>query len=144
MVLIYLYVSVEGRLVIPWTVASMNESISFAQLFEKLQAGTTETFEQYAGNPQQHSVVSPRSEKEHSILLTGILLLDDVCSQFGSFVKLLCDVANLQMEATTSISTTAMRNAFDVLMRSQAALFQRHRFPQKIYSHNKKMSFSMI
>lgn len=44
MVLIYLHVSVEGRPIIPWTVASMNEGISFLQLFETLWAGTIGIF----------------------------------------------------------------------------------------------------
>ena len=44
MVLIYLNVSVEGHPIIPWTVASMNEGISFIQLFENLLAGTIGIF----------------------------------------------------------------------------------------------------
>ena len=36
------------------------------------------------------------------------LPLDEVCSQFGSSVKLLCDTQ--QMELATSTSTIAMRN----------------------------------
>ena len=47
--------------------------------------------------------------------------LDEACSQFGLFVKLLCQTT----EPALSTSTIAVRNAFDVLMRSQAALSQR-------------------
>ena len=44
------------------------------------------------------------------------LQLDEVCSHFGSFVKLLCDTQ--EFEPATSTAQTTMRNAFDVLMQS--------------------------
>ena len=53
-------------------------------------------------------------------------------------MKLLCDTE--QVEPAMSTSTIAMRNAFDVLMRSQATLSRRDKLPQKIDSRNKKGS----
>ena len=51
-------------------------------------------------------------------------------------MKLLCDTQ--EFEPATSTTQTTMRNAFQVLMQSQAARSQRDKLPQKIDCRNKK------
>jgi len=58
-----------------------------------------------------HIAVSPSHEKSREgayNIVDKFLPLDEVCSQFGLFVKLLCDTQ--QMEPAMSTSTIAMRN----------------------------------
>ena len=134
-----LQVSVEGRTVITRTIAYLIDRVSFAQQLERLRAGSVPTFEQYARSLQlcrlrQCSVANSR-EGPFSIV-EKFLQLDEVCLQFGSFMKLLCDTQEL--ESATSTTGIAMRNAFGVLMQSQAALSQRVKLPPKIGSHYKK------
>ena len=76
------------------SIVSVNESISFTQLFDNFRAGSISTFEQYAQSLQQcHltqcSVVKSR-EGPFSIV-DKCLLIDEVCTHFGSFVKFVCD-----------------------------------------------------
>ena len=66
---------IQGRPVIPWTVVSISESISFAQMFEKLRAGAIGTLEKYAGSLQQCQLTQCGIAKDHSRLLTGYYYL---------------------------------------------------------------------
>ena len=130
MVLVCLHVSAKGRPVIPWTIVSVNESISFVQLFENLRAGSISTFEQYAQNLQQCHLTQCSVAKSRDgpfNIVDKCLQLDDVCSIFGSYVKLLCDTQDFEPATLTTQTTT--RNAFAVLMQSQAALSQADQLP---------------
>ena len=119
--------SVEGRPVIPWTVASVNDSISFLQLFERLRVGTIGTFEQYAGSLQQYHLTQcnvVKSREGTFNIVDKFLPLDEVCSQFGSFVKPLCDTQRVEPATATSTTRPTLRSAFNMLIRSQAVLSQ--------------------
>lgn len=138
MVLICLQVSVEGHPVILWTVASVNKSISFAQLLENLRAESVSTFEQYVRSLQQCQLMQCSiSTSQGPFNVIDKFLPLEVCVRA---CKLLCDTE--WVEPATSTSTIAMRNAFDVLMQSQATLSWRDKLPQKTDSHKKKSLFN--
>ena len=116
MVLLCLLVSAKAHPVIPWTIVSVNETISFAQLFdwEYLYLRTI------CPKPTAMSRVVSRDGPFN--IVDKCLQLDEVCSHFGLFVKLLCDTQ--EFEPAMSTAQTTMRKAFDVLMQSQAARSQ--------------------
>ena len=75
MVLVCLSVAVDGAVVVPWTVCSMEPGISFTQLFKKLQAGSIDFFQPYAGKLQQCLKAASRNPKKlRSVLLTSSYL----------------------------------------------------------------------
>ena len=100
-------------------------------------------FQPYARSLQQCELTQCSVTKSRDgtfNIVDKFLQLDEVCSQFGFFVKLLCQI----LEPASSTLTIAVRNAFDVLMRSQAALSQREKLPQNLRLVTKRISFSMI
>ena len=106
------YVSIKP--VIPWTVIGVPCGQSFAQLFSSLLSGRIEAFESYAsqlqGSRLQQSMVG--QTKENLVAVDSDLCVEDICGQFGSYVKL---VAEKDVGAPSQ-PTAGLRNAFEVLL----------------------------
>ena len=124
MVLTCLSVTVDGAIVIPWTVCCVDPGTSFSQLFEKLQAGSIELFQPYAAKLQHCEIsqgnVSKSKDTPFSIV-DKQLPVDEVCCQFGSYVKLSCTCCIEQQPSTLR----SLSNAFTILMSNQVAVSQR-------------------
>jgi len=93
MVLTCLSVVVDGALAIPWTVCSVQSGITFAQFFEKLKAGSIDLFRSYAGKLQQSELSQASIAKSKETPFNAVdkqLPVDEVCCQFGAYVKLSC------------------------------------------------------
>ena len=75
------------ELLLSWTVCCVDPGASFSQLFEKLQVGSIEL-------PQQHCEISQgnvsKSKDTPFSIVDKQLPVDEVCCQFGSYVKLSC------------------------------------------------------
>ena len=104
MVLTCLSITVDGAIVIPWTVCCVDPGTSFSQLFEKLQAGSIELLQPYAAKLQHCEIsqgnVSKSKDTPFSIV-DKQLPVDEVCCQFGSYVKLQTVDTTLTRDDTT-------------------------------------------
>ena len=137
MVLTCLSVVVDVALAIPWTVCSVQSAISFAQFFEKLKAGSTELFQSYAGKLQQSELSQASIAKSKETPFSAVdkqLPVDEVCCQFGAYVKLSCCKQPVAQPSTSR----PVSNAFAILMSNRAAISQSQRLPDRIDTRNKK------
>ena len=76
-------------------------------------------------------------EREAVMNLTDkFLRVDEVCSQFGTYVKLLCTANQPSTSTAVTLNLQPRRNDFDVLM--SAASSQQSKLPERISTHNKK------
>ena len=115
MVLTCLSIVVDGTLAIPWTVCSVQSGISFAQFFEKLKAGSIDLFQSYAGKLQQSELSQASIAKSKETPFSAVdkqLPVDEVCCQFGAYVKLSCckqpaaqPSTHLQVTVTQCVTT---------------------------------------
>ena len=82
-----------GRAVIPWTVTGTPVGTMFLALFDQFRAGALEAFAGYAPVLQRlglrQSFVG--SAKDSLVHVDYHLPIDDVCRQFGSYVRLVAE-----------------------------------------------------
>ena len=115
-----LSVTVDGAIVIPWTVCCVDPGTSFSQLFEKLQAGSIELFQPYAAK-LQHCEISQGNvskSKDTPFSIVDKQLPVEVCCQFGSYVKLSCTCCIEQQPSTSRshLQVTIIRCVLTVLV----------------------------
>ncbi len=106
-------------------------------LFEAIRSGSISSLGQHASQLQvcelkQCSVSSAR-EGPFSIV-DRYLIVTEVCSQFGSYVKLVCEGSS-----TIARSSMLVKNAFSVLMNSS----QVDELPKRIVAYNKRITSTM-
>ena len=78
MVLTCLSVTVDGAIVIPWTVCCVDLGTSFSQLFKKLQAGSIELFQPYAAKLQHCEYLKATSRNQRT--LVHIIIIPPACT----------------------------------------------------------------
>ena len=132
MALVCFCLTVNGALTIPWTICNVDPGLPFKSFYEKLCAGSLELFEQFASKLGATRLTSTFAgpAKDSLSAVDGKLPMDEVCRQFGSFVRLSCDKVEVGSASTTSDTDVPVRqNAFQVLMMNQRALSSRTTLP---------------
>ena len=120
MALVCLSVVLDGQLVISWTVFSVLLEETFFSLYEKLQAGSVELFQQFTAKLQwsRLSCAHVGAAKDSMSVVDNRLPIDEVCQQFGSFCRLhgeRQEVASTQAASQRPV----VLNAFQIMMASQ-------------------------
>ena len=130
-----------GQAVIPWTVTGIPVGTTFLALFDQLRAGALEAFAGHAPVLQRlglrQSFVG--SAKDSLVHVDYHLPIDDVCRQFGSYVRLIAEEEETVSSASTQSTKAPTRNAFESMMMSQRALSFQSQLPARIDApRNKK------
>ena len=132
MALVCFCLTVDGALTIPWTICNVDPGLPFKSFYEKLCAGSLELFEQFASKLGATRLTGTFAgpAKDSLSAVDGKLPMDEVCRQFGSFVRLSCDKVEVGSASTTSDTDVPVRqNSFQVLMMNQMALSSRTTLP---------------
>ena len=119
MALVCFCLTVNGALTIPWTICNVDPGLPFKSFYEKLCAGSLELFEQFASKLGATRLTSTFAgpAKDSLSAVDGKLPMDEVCRQFGSFVRLSCDKVEVGSASTTSDTDVPVRqNAFQVFL----------------------------
>ena len=111
----------------PWTITNLQPGISFLSLFEQLRAGSVSCFEQFAPRLQRHTLAQAflGPAKDGLVAVDSHLPADDVCKQFGSYVRLNC-------EEEAGAEAVPVQNAFQIMMANQRSLSRRSQLPARI------------
>ena len=118
-----------------WSIVSVGVEMTFTDLFDSVKAG------KYAIIPASEKLTP--SEIENVLVgadKTALSVVDqrlhvvEVTAQFGSYVKF---VVKCEDKLQAISSSVVMRNAFDIIRKSQQELSQR-RLPQRLLERTKK------
>ena len=135
MALVCLSVVLDGQPIISWTVFSVMPE-TFFSLYEKLQAGSVEVFQQFSSKLQwsRLSRAHVGTAKDSMSIVDNCLPIDEVCRQFGSFCRL---HGERQEVASTQAASQRPQvlNAFQIMMASQLA---QSKLPQPISTSKTK------
>ena len=133
MALVCLSVVLDGQPIISWTVFSVMPGETFFSLYEKLQAGSVEVFQQFSSKLQRSRLSRAHvgTAKDSMSIVDNCLPIDEVCRQFGSFCRL---HGERQEVASTQAASQRPQvlNAFQIMMASQLAQSKLNELPQPI------------
>ncbi len=118
----------DGRCIIPWTINSIETGQTFLGLYQQIRAGSIESFEESASKLQfsKLSQAFVGQNKDNLIAVTSQLSMDEVCKQFGSYVRLKC-------EKVGEPQGTTVRNVFETMMMSQRRLDEQNQLPAIVF-----------
>lgn len=123
-------VVLDGQSIIPWTICSIQPGQTFWGLYQQICAGSIECFQGSASRWQLSKLAQAFVGKttDSLVAVDGHLPMDDVCKQFGSYVRLKCEkVGEPQTERTAE-------SVFRTMMMNQRELDKQERLPVRIES----------
>ena len=109
---------VDSSPIIPWSVTSLQVAHSFLELFNQLRAGRLEYFSEYLPKLSNCRLVKTfvGQEKLNLIAVDSHLQIDEVCKQFGYFVRFNCTRDDTQQ---LPANQPTPQNAFKIMMEAQ-------------------------
>ena len=121
--------------IVAWSVVSLEDDMTFTNLFDSLKAG------KYAIIPASEKLTRSEiekvfvgTEKTTLSMVDGRLNVVEVTSKFGSYVKF---SVKCEDEPQPTSSSVVLRNAFEIMRKSQQELSNR-RLPQRLSERTKK------
>jgi len=139
MPLVNLNVVSPCRTHIPWTVVQVEDGLTFVTLFHKILAGShprLQVDEQLSRSTLDKVFVG--HTKESLSVVDEKLVVNDVCSTFGSHIKYSVQQQLTVQEAGVPQSSQTLRNAFSVLMSSSRARESQKKLPPRVQVRTKK------
>ncbi len=135
MPLLNISVTSSNRGLIPWTVVQIVSGLTFVELFVKIIAGGHPMLivNEYLSRCTLDKVFLGQSKDALSVV-DSKLVIDDVCSVFGQFVKF----AVLHVEAEAEEEPTVLKNALTLLMNAQRSASAPKQLPDTKQEKTKK------
>ena len=137
MPLVNLTVVSPCRTHIVWRVVQVEDGLTFVTLFQKTLAGAhpqLQVDEQLSRSTLDQVFVG--HSKESMSIVDEKLVMNDVCSMFGSHIKYLVQLQLTVPDVPQSSQT--LRNAFTILMSSSRAMKSEKKLPPRIQVRTKK------
>ena len=122
---------------IAWTVVQIEDGLTFVTLFQKILAGAhprLQVDEQLSHWTLDKVFVG--HSKDSMSVVDDTLVVNDVCSMFGSHIKYLVQLQLTVQDAPQSWQTP--RNAFTILMSSSRARESEKKLPPRVQVRTKK------
>ena len=137
MPLVNLTVVSPCRTHIAWTVVQVEDGLTFVTLFQKILAGAhpqLQVDEQLSHSTLDKAFVG--HSKESMSVVDEKLVLNDVCSMFGSHIEYLVQLQLTVPDVPQSSQT--LRNAFTIVMSSSRVRESEKKLPPRIQVRTKK------